>query len=1188
MIRALISCFVLFLFSLNTYAAAPQKEHISQIGDGGDFYALDLDMYVLEDVENTLSFEEVLLPEYQQQFILNDQPILNLGFTTSVFWIKASLQYKSYDEHQPREKRDWLLEIAHPQLEMAELFIPQKDGSLIHKISDVTVPFSEREIKHVNSVFPITTPHDEVLTIYLKVRNSSSFIVPLHLWSYDRFTEKVAVEEFAYGLFYGCMLVMMLYNLFVYFSVRDVSYLYYVLYLATVVGFQLTVKAHGIHVLGDDIELLDKKYIPLMAWTSWFAIIQLTRHFLNTKEKHPSLDQILRLFMQFAIASCLLSYTVIFSTAIQWMVNFSILYMVLIPFVALYCWLNGNPAARFFFFAWLLLQLAMLTYALIVIGLFPVSILLYIAPPIGIVAEVTLLSFALADRIKVIQKQALDANELAMQHLKHYRSVFNNAVEGLYQIALNNRFITVNPSMVGMLGYSSEQALIRSDVPALDICFSDKTVRDSVIDDLRDKGTIQNYEAKYIRKDGECFWASHSAKVIYDESGKPSHIEGTFIDITERKEKEKAVRERESAQAEEKIAKASAEAKSTFLANMSHEIRTPLTAIIGYSESLRDATLDKEEASDAINTVVRSSQHLLRIINDILDFSKIEANKLEIECLEIDLFLLLTEIESYFGMMAHNKGLQFDIRYHFPLPRKINSDPTRLKQVLLNLCSNALKFTDKGSVVIDVSFDSANAQMYFAVCDTGIGLSETQMAHLFEAFTQADTSTTRNYGGTGLGLTISKQLAELMGGTIKVDSTPGMGSRFTLSISSGHLDNIQWVNSQQDAKLSATEDGPKLDVPRLKGHILYAEDGLDNQRLARLLLKPTGAELSIVENGKLAVEFVATHPDIDLILMDMQMPVMNGVDATKLIRDTGFSKPIIAFTANVMKEEVARYAEIGCDSCLSKPIEKEKFYQTLDSYLGTGETLSLEPNAKVAFVPSHNTDANPPLHGRVLLAEDNPDNQKLIKMHLERYGLDVCVAENGEQAVQTTLEEDIDLILMDMQMPIMNGLEATELLRQTGFTGPVYALTASTGSADIQKALTAGCDGSLPKPIDQAAMYRTLASHLSPQSTLPASTAADAEMQTLISQFKAGLPGYLAGLQKAEQANDLRTLQDLAHQLKGSAASFGFPELTEQAKILEGCLKAEQSYTQALTALTQKLQETISTSDLEEGSHDNA
>jgi signal transduction histidine kinase/CheY-like chemotaxis protein len=618
---------------------------------------------------------------------------------------------------------------------------------------------------------------------------------------------------------------------------------------------------------------------------------------------------------------------------------------------------------------------------------------------------------------------------------------------------------------------------------------------------------------------------------------------------------------------------------SRFLANMSHEIRTPLTAIIGYSESLRDAPMTKEEAADAINTVVRSSQHLLRIINDILDFSKIEANKLEIECIQTDLFLLLAEIESYFGMIAHNKGLKFEIKYHFPLPRIIHNDPTRLKQVLLNLCSNALKFTTQGSVVIQVACNPEKEMLSFSVCDTGIGMTQEQADKIFQPFIQADTSTTRNYGGTGLGLTISKQLSELMGGTISVESNLGHGSCFSLSIASGDLAQTTWVRNKQDAQSIPLTKAKKSLVPKLQGHILYAEDSPDNQRLVQLLLKHTGIKLSIVENGKAALEYIQQNNDIDLILMDIQMPVMNGVDATKAIITHGFNKPIIAFTANIMKEEVALYNKIGCKACLSKPVQRDLFYQTLQQYLGTGEMVELESvqASSEQLLPQNNTKAK--LNGTVLLAEDNPDNQKLIRIQLERYGLEVQLAENGEQAVQIALEQDIDFILMDIQMPVMNGLEATELLRQTGFIGPIYALTASTDKADIDQAIQAGCKGHLNKPIEQDTLYQTLACHLQAQSMeeIPQaiSSTHDNEMQALIDLFVKGLPDYLARLEQAETDSDLTSLQDLAHQLKGSAASFGFPEITEQAKTLEKVLKTKQPYASHLVHLFRLLRETL-------------
>ena len=1159
-------------------AMARDHERAVELVDGKDHYPLNLHMSYLEDKQGQWLIENVVSDELTSKFVDNDQPVLNLGYTQSIYWVKVELVYSSRTKKKNKGKsRDWLIEIGHPQLDIAELYTLQPDGKYKVQTSDIRSPFSDREIRHVNSVFPITTIHKEPTTLYFRLKNNNSFLIPLSLWSPEAFTEKVAIEEFAYGMFYGCMLVMLLYNLFVYFAVRDVSYLYYVLYITSIVAFQAIIRSHGITIFGEDVELLDKRYLPLAAWITWFAVIQLTRKFLNTENVHPGLDQLLKLFLSFAIACGFLSYAVKFDTAIQWMVISSTAYMILVPAVAFYCWKKGNSSARFFFFAWLGLQIGMLIYAFTVLGFLPTNGLTNIAPSLGMVVEVTLLSFALADRIKVIQKQALDANERAMQHLKHYRSVFNNAIEGLYQVSLADRFINANPALVKLLGYSSDAALINADSSAMNTCFSDTEVKEEVVSQLRKNGSVLNFEAQYQRQDGRFYWASHSAQVILNEEGKASHIEGTFIDITERKEKEKAVLESESAKAEQKVAKASAEAKSTFLANMSHEIRTPLTAIIGYSESLRDTKMSEDETGRSLDTVVRSSHHLLHLINDILDFSKIEANKLEVECIEVDLFLLMTEIQSYFGMNAHEKGLQFDINYHFPLPRKIVTDPTRLKQVLLNLCSNALKFTEEGSVQIEVKCDAPNQQVFFRVSDTGIGLTEEQRSHLFEAFSQADSSTTRNYGGTGLGLTISKQLSELMGGTIEVESTPGLGSHFILSIASGDLSQVTWANSNTDAQLAPVTEVSGVSIPKLSGHVLYAEDSIDNQNLVKLLLSHTGAELTIVENGQAALDAVQ-EVDFDLILMDIQMPVMNGIDATKAIRALNFHKPIIAFTANVMKEEVVLYGEIGCDTCLSKPVNRPLFYQTLQRYLGVKEPVSsLVDNSVSAGVPQ--------VSGKILLAEDNIDNQRLITMQIGRTGAEVVLAENGEEAVELALQEDFDLVLMDMQMPVMNGFDATELLRQTGFSAPIYALTAANDKTDIDRCLNAGCDGHLTKPLDIEQLFLTIDTSLN-KPVLAAEAVSiddDAEMQVLVDAFCEGLPKYLDNITEANQKGDWPTLQDMAHQLKGSAGSFGFPGLTQHAQTLETALKNEvhEQVTSACSEVLGAIQEIISSKHTE-------
>ncbi|MFT6905124.1 MAG: PAS domain S-box-containing protein [Oleiphilaceae bacterium] len=896
--------------------------------------SLNLHMFYLEDTLSEWTIEEIASPLKKSQFRLNEDSIFNVGYTNSSYWVKVELLFK------PKsflKSKDFLIEVAYPQLNVAELYIPQKKSGFSIQIADSSHPFSSREIKHVNSVFPVTLEANQAQTFYFKFKTSTSFILPITVWDPEAFTEKVAVEEFYYGIFYGCMLAMIIYNLCVFMIVRDKSYLYYVVYTSCFLMVQIIIKGHGITLFGDDAELIDKVYLPYILWFSWMAVVQMTRQFLYTKERYPSLDMLLRLLFIVAVASFFLSFTAPLGIAMRWTVINSFVYLSVILFVAFYSWQQGNSSARFFLLAWLSLLVCLFAYAGVVLAIFPANAFTALAPQIGLVAEATFRSFALADRIKLHENQTDEANKYAMKQLRHYQSIFEHAVEGLYRVSLSDRFTNANLSLVTFLGYASQASFKQANINAMTACFYDPQVRMQVVEVLGKQGSIHDFEAQYQRQDGTLYWANHSINVIHDDSGKASHLEGTFVDITEQKEKEQAVLDREVSKAKQKVANASTSAKSAFLANMSHEIRTPLTAIIGYTESLQDVITDKAAKHHAVQTIVKSGHHLLNLINDILDFSTIESKSLDIKLGQVDLLPLMLEIETYFENMASEKGLGFTIIYHYPLPKHIQTDTTRLKQILLNLCSNAFKFTKKGGVVIDVSYELSTKLVSFNVKDTGIGLTEAQQLTLFDAFTQADASTAREFGGTGLGLMISKQLAELMGGTISVNSTKGQGSQFTVSISGGLSEREEWVTSNSDAHQMVQNKPDKptstITIPTLNGHVLYAEDGPDNQRLVKLLLEKTGAKLTIVDNGKKAVEALE-NTDFDLILMDVQMPIMNGIEATIAIREQGFQKPIIAFTANMMKEEVEHYKAIGCDGCMGKPVDRPLFYKTLAKYIG--------------------------------------------------------------------------------------------------------------------------------------------------------------------------------------------------------------------------------------------------------------
>ncbi|GMQ88383.1 MAG: hypothetical protein BMS9Abin08_1625 [Gammaproteobacteria bacterium] len=375
--------------------------------------------------------------------------------------------------------------------------------------------------------------------------------------------------------------------------------------------------------------------------------------------------------------------------------------------------------------------------------------------------------------------------------------------------------------------------------------------------------------------------------------------------------------------------------KSEFLANMSHEIRTPLTAIIGFGESILESGQSMEERLEAVRIIIRSGKHLSQLINGILDLSKIEADQITVESITLPLLDVLEEVDNLASLQAAGKGLAFGINYNWPLPCCITSDPLRLKQILLNLCSNAVKFTHQGSVSIFVSCTAENEQMQFVISDTGIGITPEQQTRLFRQFSQADVSTTRKYGGTGLGLFISKQLAEKLGGTLTVESKAGEGSHFTLAIATGPLEDVEWIEGTHKATETKTESGPIIN--QLTGQILLAEDTVFNQQLITHLIKRTGCSVTVVENGRQTVE-QALAGDYDLLLMDIQMPVMGGLEATQKLREQGYSVPIVALTANVMTHDVENYLAAGCDAFLAKPIEQQQFYKTLGAYLQETET----------------------------------------------------------------------------------------------------------------------------------------------------------------------------------------------------------------------------------------------------------
>ncbi len=388
-----------------------------------------------------------------------------------------------------------------------------------------------------------------------------------------------------------------------------------------------------------------------------------------------------------------------------------------------------------------------------------------------------------------------------------------------------------------------------------------------------------------------------------------------------------------------KLANSANSAKSSFLANMSHEIRTPLTAIIGFSESLLDSDQNKNERVDSVNTIIKAGKHLQHIVNDILDLSKVEAEKLEVELINVPLFTLIDDVSRLAELQTKEKGILFKVECIWPLPESIYSDPIRLKQILINLVNNAVKFTTKGSVTLKVSLQNDNTHIRFDIIDTGIGIEVKNQEKLFSAFTQAEMSTSRRYGGTGLGLCLSRALAKMLGGDVNFTSEANKGSVFSVTINASNL-NLDHLIYKMPIVVSDTYSNKKTQKIFLSGNILLAEDNEDNQKLISMHIKKTGANVDIVDNG-ISVVKSALKNKYDLILMDIQMPLMDGLEATNKLRDEGYTGIIVALTANAMKSDIDDCIAAGCNQFLAKPINKIEFLDVLSKYLPNNSSTTL-------------------------------------------------------------------------------------------------------------------------------------------------------------------------------------------------------------------------------------------------------
>jgi two-component system, sensor histidine kinase and response regulator len=742
------------------------------------------------------------------------------------------------------------------------------------------------------------------------------------------------------------------------------------------------------------------------------------------------------------------------------------------------------------------------------------------------------------------------------------------AALGVWEWDVANSAMTWDDTMVQIYGFSlkkeSPYEQWRGAVYPEDLPLAEGALKKTMEEKAR--ATV---DFRITRPDGTIRHLSAAEGAVLDEEGNVTKIIGVNIDVTNRKKVE------EDLQRAKDEAEAANRAKSEFLANMSHEIRTPMNGIMGMTELVLDTELDSEQR-EYLNLAKISADSLLSLINDILDYSKIEAGKLEIDAIDFNLGDCLGDTMKTLSLRAHQKGLELAFEIEPNVPDALIGDPGRLRQIILNLVGNAIKFTEQGEVVLSVqslTHVRDELQLRFTVTDTGIGIPPDKQAAIFEAFRQADGSMTRKYGGTGLGLTISSRLVELMGGQIWVESELGEGSHF------------HFTANFKVQKLAARTVVPRDPTTLRDMRVLVVDDNATNRQILVKMLDGWHMISTVAESGARAMVTLTEARGIGrtfpLILLDAQMPEMDGFALAEYIKrhPSYRAATIMMLSSAGQRGDAMRCRELGVAAYLTKPVRQSELMDAILTALGTRS----KSEAKPALVTRHSLRESQN-RLRVLLAEDNAVNQLVALRLLERFGHTVTVAANGKKALEAWEKGGFDAILMDVQMPEMNGWETTQAIREkersTGGRIPIIAMTAHAMKGDDERCFAAGMDDYLTKPIRTEELMTVLekvgarkaAREVRVERAIPSTDAEAVDLAAalerlggdrslydeLVGVFKNECPGMAAEMRRAIDDRDVKTLARSAHTLRGSSSNLGAVAVAEAALELEKLARSEK------------------------------